>query len=188
MKINFPRHILYLTIFSILMIISAIWFAADALIPMGKEYRKNKMILKKERLDLQRHQDFYNETLEVYNDTKSKNRAIIEAFENRFDPQRFKAKYSRFFIDLSISKASDPAKNDWYEVYEVKTTSKIKSPVNFYDFLDALNKSKWIIGVTFPIDFRRDGELIYSSFKMQVYKKSEENNATHSEKPEAEKS
>ena len=190
MKISFPRHILYLTLFSILMIVLSVWFATSKLIPMGKEYRKNRITLKKEKIDLQRHQDYYNQTLELFNRTKSKNRHIIEAFENDFDPQRFRANYSKYFIDLSLSKASDVNQSDWYEVYEVQTTSKIKSPTNFYDFLEALNKSDWIVGVTFPINFVREGELIHSSFKMQVYKKSNENNTTKSaapKKPAAEK-
>ncbi len=181
MKISFPRHILYLTLFSIFMIIFTIWFAMDKLIPMGKEYRKNHIKLKKEKIDLARYQDFYDKTLKHFNQTKAKNRHIIEALENRFDPTRFKTKYGKYFIDLSLSKISDANQSKWYEIYEVQTTSKIKSPTNFYNFLEALNKSEWIIGVTFPIDFTREGELIHSSFKMQVYKKSDETNSTANE-------
>ena len=187
MKISFPRHILYLTIFSIVMIIFAIWFATAKLIPMGKEYRKNRITLKKEKIDLQRHQEFYDQTLALFNKTKTKNRHIIEAFENRFDPERFKSKYGTYFIDLSLSKADDINKTEWYETYEVQTTSKIKSPTNFYDFLTAVNKSEWIVGITFPIKFVREGELIHSSFKMHVYKKVNENNTTKTKKYEEEK-
>ena len=178
MKISFPRHILYLTIFSIVMIIFTVWFATAKLIPMGKEYRKNRLTLKEEKRDLARYQDYHDKTLELFNQTKTKNRHIIAAFENDFDPNRFQNSYGKYFIDLSLSKVHDANQSDWYEVYEVQTTSKIKSPTNFYDFLSALNKSDWIIGVTFPIDFSREGELIHSSFKMQVYKKAKENNTT----------
>ncbi len=178
MKINFPRHILYLTLFSILMIILSIWFATAKLIPMGKEYRKNRITLKKEKVDLARYQEYHDKTLELFNQTKTKNRHILEAFKNDFDPQLFKSKYGKYFIDLSLSKVHDANKSEWYEVYEVQTISKIKSPTNFYDFLSAINKSDWIVGVTFPIDFVREGELIHSSFKMQIYKKSKDNNTT----------
>ena len=143
---------------------------------MGKEYRTNRLTLKKEKIDLARYQDYYDKTLELFNKTKTKNRHIIEAFNTDFDPNRFQNTYSKYFIDLSLSKLSDANKSDWYEVYEVQTTSKIKSPTNFYDFLSAVNKSEWIIGVTFPIDFSREGELIHSSFKIEVYKKAEDNN------------
>ena len=52
MKIKFPRHIVYLTFFTIFMIIFAIWFSTTKLIPMGKEYRKSRLVVKKERIDL----------------------------------------------------------------------------------------------------------------------------------------
>lgn len=174
MKINFPRHILYLTLFSVLMVIFSIWFATGKLIPMGREYKKSRLMLKKERLDLRRYKDFHEETLHTYNQTKTKNRLIIKAFDNKFNPENFKSKFSKYFINLSIHEASKKASKEWYDTYEVNTTSKITSPTSFYSFLDALNKSEWIVGVSFPINFSKDGELIHSSFTMEVYKKTKE--------------
>ena len=178
MKISFPRHILYLTLLSIFLLIFAIWFATQKLIPMGKEHRANRIILKKERLDLARYREYHDKTKQLYNETKSKHRHIIEAFETPFDMQRFKSEYGKYFIELSLSKLGDSNTSKWYEIYEVQTLSKIQSPVSFYDFLSAINKSAWIVGVTFPIDFTKEGELIRSSFKMQVYKKVSDENAT----------
>ena len=180
MKISFPRHIVYTVVFTIFMIIFSIWFASAKLIPMGKNYRQNKLELKKEKADLQRYQDFYNKTLDIYNKTKTKNRHIIEAFENQFNPEKFKKQYSKYFISLNVSKIKQKESKQWYDIYEVNTTSKIKSPGSFYKFLDAVNKSDWIIGITFPIDFKREGELIHSSFKMEVYKKAPKKKAEKS--------
>ncbi len=175
MKISFPRHIVYTSIFTIVMIIFSVWFALEHLVPMGKEYRVNRIELKKEQADLERYENFYETTLQTYNKTKQKNRPIIEAFDNSFDKERFQKQYAKFFINLSVTKSQNPQKEKWYEIYEVNTTSQIKSPKSFYDFLDAINKSPWIVGVTFPINFVREGELIHSSFKMKVYKKSDTN-------------
>jgi len=161
------------------LIIFAIWFATVKLIPMGKDYRKNKIILKKEQVDLQRYEDFHKQTLQTFNETKQKNRHIIQAFENKFQSKKFIAIYSKYFIDLKLSKAQQSQKNQWYEVYDVNTTSKIKSPKNFYDFLDALNKGEWIVSVDFPIHFQREGELLHSSFSMKVYKKSPQTTPTN---------
>ncbi len=180
MKISFPRHLLYLTLFSIFMIVFAIWFATEKLIPLGREYKKERLTLKKEKIDLQRYQDFYDNTLSIYNQTKRKNRNIIEAFETPFDAQKFQKKYTKYFIELHLSKVVPDKKEKWYEIYEVNTTSKLKSPSGFYRFLDSLNKSDWIVGVTFPIRFVREGELIHSSFRMHIYKKNDEKNTTKS--------
>jgi hypothetical protein len=56
-----------------------------------------------------------------------------------------------------------------FTIYEVNTTSKINSPKVFYNFLDSINKSDWIIGVNFPINFKREADMIRSSFTMRVY-------------------
>jgi hypothetical protein len=58
------------------------------------------------------------------------------------------------------------------------TTSQINSPKSFYDFLDAVNKSDWIISVNFPISFKREAEMIRSSFTMKVYAVAEDNNTS----------
>jgi len=184
MKINFPRHTVYTISFTIFLIIFAVWFAVGVLIPKGKDYRKNRTILLKEKADLQKYDDFYKKTLSIYNKKKSKNRYIIEALQDKFDPQRFVKEYQKHFIALSLSKVQYSGKTDIYDIYEVNTTSKIKSPTNFYNFLDAINKSQWLIEITFPINFTREGELIYSSFKMHVYKKSKDTNKTITKKEE----
>jgi len=184
MKISFPRHTVYTISFTVFLIIFAIWFAVGVLIPKGKDYRKDRTTLLKEKADLKKYNDFYQTTLSTYNKKKSKNRYIIEALENNFDAQRFVKKYQKHFITLSLSKVQPIGKTNIYDIYEVNTTSKIKSPTNFYNFLDAVNKSKWLIEVTFPIKFTKEGELIHSSFKMHVYKKSRDTNETFQKKEE----
>jgi hypothetical protein len=69
-----------------------------------------------------------------------------------------------------LSKLKNSSKDDEFISYEVNTSSQISSPKSFYDFIEALNKADWIIGVNFPITFKRDGELIQSSFTMKVYR------------------
>jgi hypothetical protein len=59
--------------------------------------------------------------------------------------------------------------NGSFKVYEVNATTKITSPQTFYQFLEKINKSDWIIGVDFPIHFERDGDKIKSSFTMKVH-------------------
>ena len=56
-----------------------------------------------------------------------------------------------------------------FTTYDVNTTSLINSPKSFYNFLEAVNKSDWIVAVNFPITFKRDAEMINSSFTMKVY-------------------
>ncbi|WP_229860119.1 hypothetical protein [Candidatus Sulfurimonas baltica] len=134
--------------------------------------------LNKESLELRQLEDFSYETEVILQKLKSDNRHIITAFQTDFDAQRFKKQHGTFFSSLSLSKHSKIDDEEGFAVYEVNTTSEISSPESFYAFLDAVNKSDWIISVNFPINFKRDGEIISSSFTMKVYNNKKDLNTT----------
>lgn len=180
MKINISRQYLYVLLISFFLFLFVLIFAFLVLIPEGKEYRETRLELKKTAKELQKYQDFNDETMQTLKNLQSENRHIITAFDNIFDPDRFEKAHKSYFSALSLSKISKSKEEKEFVVYEVNTTSQISSPKNFYDFLDALNKSDWIIGANFPIDFKRDGEMIKSSFRMKVYCNNRETNATAS--------
>jgi hypothetical protein len=144
-------------------------FSFSFLIPEGKEYRIKRAELKKENIELQKYKNFRDEVLEKLNKLNTENRRIITAFDKEFDLLRFKKMHSGYFNSLVIKKKVQVEDEEGFNVYEVNTTSQINSPTNFYDFLDAVNKSDWIISVNFPINFKRDDEVISSSFTMKVY-------------------
>jgi esterase/lipase len=156
-------------------------FAFVLLIPEGKTYRIKRLELKKEQKEYKKYKTFYDETLTTLQELQSKNRHIIDAFDNVFYPERFEKQYKKHFSSLKLSKLSRKEDEDGFAVYAVRTRSHINSPKNFYDFLDDINKADWIIGVNFPINFVRDGEMIESSFTMKVYVNNKDKNATASE-------
>ncbi len=180
MKINISRHYLYILLSSLFMLLLILLFSFLVLIPKGKDYREQRTELKKSNVKLQKYQDYHDTVYAKLKDLQSKNRHIITAFENRFDAKKFQKEHKNYFSSLSLSKISKDKDEGEFAVYEVNTTSRISSPKNFYNFLDAVNKSDWIIGVNFPITFKRDGENISSSFTMKVYCNKEDTNATAS--------
>jgi len=112
---------------------------------------------------------------------QSENRHIISAFDTAFDIERFEKQYKSHFTSLDISKLQSLDNQEGFSVYEVNTSSHISTPATFYKFLDAINKGDWIIGINFPLEFKREGDQIKSSFTMKVYSNSPETNATASE-------
>jgi len=178
MKINISRQHLYLLGMSVLLLIFVLVFSFASLIPKGKEYRKDRIELRKEMKELRRYQDFHNATQDKLKQLQSDNRHIISAFKAIFNPDRFEKQFRTHFTFLKLSKLEHQGLEQEFVVYEVNTSSHISSPKSFYSFLDAVNKSDWLIGVNFPIDFKRDGELIRSSFTMKVYCNPRDNNTT----------
>jgi len=160
-------------------------FSFTVLIPQGKEYRIKKADLSKENKELRLLQNFNDETFELLKELQQENRNIITAFKANFDVERFEKQHKSYFTNLRIIEVIQSTPQEGFSVYEVNTTSKITSPSSFYEFLDAVNKSDYIIDINFPIEFKREGEYINSSFTMNVYANSPETNATTPE-PESE--
>jgi hypothetical protein len=174
------RHYLYILLFSLFLFLFVLLFAFLVLIPKGKEYRQERLALKKSSIELQKYQDFHDEVYEKLKDLQSKNRHIITAFDEQFNPQRFVKENKSYFASLKLSKLATMPDEEGFSVYEVNTSSHISSPANFYSFLDGINKSDWIIGVNFPIVFKREGEMIASSFRMKVYCNKSDTNTSKS--------
>jgi len=180
MKTKISRQHIYLLVTSLFLFIFVLVFSFAVLIPKGQEYRVKRIELKKIRQEFREYRDFHDEMQEKLQNMQAKHRYIITAFKSTFNPQRFEKQNKEHFIALNIKEINRIKSKTIFAVYEVNTTSKLSSPQGFYDFLDAVNKSDWIIGVNFPIDFKRDGDLIKSSFTMQVYSNNNESNATAS--------
>jgi len=169
MKINMSAPNIYLLVLSTVLLLFVLLFSFLVLIPKGKQYREQRIELKKANYELRRYQNFNDKILEKLKKLQAKNRHVIVAFKTIFNPDRFEKQNTNYFKSLKLSKVDIINKKDEFDIYEVNTTSKINSPESFYKFLDALNKSDWIVGVNFPIDFKRDGNFIKSSFTMKVF-------------------
>lgn len=178
MKINISRQNIYLLAVSIFLLIFVLLFSFLVLIPEGKKYREQRIELKKENRELRKYQNFNDETLEHLKELQSENRHIITAFETEFNAARFEKKHKNYFSSLVVSKQITQANEGEFTVYDVNTSSHISSPQTFYSFLEAVNKSDWIIGINFPINFKRDADLIKSSFTMKVYSINRDANKT----------
>ncbi len=169
MKINISRQNIYLLFLSVFLLIFVLIFSFFILIPEGKIYREKRSELNKQQRELRRYEKFNNSTFEKLKQLQSDNRHIITAFDTSFSAQKFEKLHKIYFNSLKLSKKTFKEKEDDFLVYEVNTTSSINSPQSFYNFLDAVNKGDWIIGVNFPINFKRDSKMIRSSFTMKIY-------------------
>jgi len=177
-KINISRQNLYLLAASVFLLIFVLVFSFAVLIPEGKNYRIKRTELKKMNIELRQLERYSDETRDILKKLQSDNRHIVTAFETVFDPDRFEKQYKSYFISLKLTKKAKIGIEDGFTVYEVNTTSHISSPKSFYDFLDAINKSDWIIGVNFPINFKRDGDILSSSFTMKAYSNKKDSNSS----------
>lgn len=175
---NISRQSIYILSLSLLLLSFVLIFSFSVLIPNGKEYRIKKANLNKEYQKLKQLSDFSYETSTIYQKLQAEHGHIITAFDTPFSISRFEKQHRGFFTSLKLSKLQQKENEDNFSVYEVNTSSEISSPKSFYKFLEAVNKSDWIVGVNFPINFKRDSEMIKSSFTMRVYSNNKDSNTT----------
>lgn len=163
------RQTVFVIILSLFLLAGVVSFSFFFLIPKGKEYRSLRLESKKEFQQLELAQNRFDITNNRLKDLEKQNAHTIGAFEKTFDPGRFERLYKKEFTDLYLTEITTFETNGSFKVYEVNATSKITSPQSFYNFLENVNKSEWVIGVNFPIHFERDGDQIRSSFTMKVH-------------------
>ncbi len=144
-------------------------FVVIFFIPAGKAYKKEHKVYMQKMYLLDQSQEAHDQTLDNLKELQAKNRAIITAYGNLFDPQAFDRQYSRYFKRLKLTAMKKGNKEDIFDTYAVTTTSDIRTPLDFYEFLKAVNKSENIISIEFPINFKADGNVIQATFHMKVY-------------------
>ncbi len=178
MKSNLSRQSIYLLAVSLFLLVFVLVFSFAILIPEGKDYRIKRNELSIENLELKQLSDFAVEKEVILQKLRSEHLHTIKALETEFNPERFIKQHRTYLSSLDVFKMDALEEEDGFSVYEVNTTSEINSPKGFYNFLDSLNKSDWIIAVNFPINFNREGEMIKSSFTMRVYNNKSDSNTT----------
>jgi len=183
-KFHISRQMIYILALAVVFLMVVFIFAFAFLIPSGKAYRVARLDVKKISYQVDVIQNEYDKIYENLKELQTDNRHILTAYKSIFNPERFIKMNKSYFKSFTLSQLSGPSTEGEFAVYEVNTSSLIESPQGFYDFLDGVNKSDNIIGVNFPIDFKRDGNLIKSSFTMHVYIASVKKKKESSEKEE----
>ncbi len=168
-SMKMSRQTVYLLFITISLLIFVLVFAFFVLIPSGQEYRNARSVANKHTSELNQFEQVNEETQKELSGLQEKHKNVIKAFDNKFNPKNFTTENRKYFQNLTLTKIAKVDRQSPFDLYEVNATSKIDSPVVFYDFLDSLNRGSWVIGVNFPIHFQKEGEFIISSFTMRVY-------------------
>ena len=150
---------IFLTLFSIGLIIA----------PSIKLFKKNQIEYYKTKNDLKNIKRKYEEKTIELKKLKQQNKKIILAFQREFSKKNFILFASKYMNIKSIKELNTSI----YKKEFIKTSYLIKAviqtPQNFYDFIDALKKYKYIIKAYFPVDFEKKNKIILI-FKIEQYR------------------
>lgn len=98
------------------------------------------------------------------------NRKILAALNRDFDKNNFKNFASKYMNIINVKEINSSIyKNDFIKT-SYMVSAIIKTPKNFYDFIDALKNYKYVIRAYFPVNFEKKDESIALTFKIEHYK------------------
>jgi len=164
--IDVIKNFLFFTFYIIITLIAIAFIIA----PSIKIFKKHQSYYFETKQTYLLAKSQYNQTLASLNQLKKQNAHILAAFRREFDVNNFKNFASAFMKIKKIQKDKTSVyKNDFIKtIYYID--ANIKSPKNFYDFVDALKKYKYIIRVYFPIDFKKVNDSIDLRLKIEHYR------------------
>lgn len=164
--IDVIKNFAFFTLYIIITLLAIAFLIAPAVKTFKKDQKKYYAIKSQYDATL----NTYNQTLKELNALKKKNAKILSALRRDFDTTNFK-NFSSKYMDIKEIKEVNQSV---YKEDFIKTTyiakAKIKSPKNFYDFIDALKNYKYVLRVYFPINFQKDKENIDLTLKIEHFK------------------
>jgi len=158
-------------LFFILFLLITLLFVAFLISPAIKNFKDIKTNYYQKKYEFEVTTKVYKQKLQSLNALKNKNRKILNVLKRDFNTKNFKLFASKYMQITSIKEINSTD----YKGEFLKTTyivqSKITSPKNFYDFIDALKNYKSLLRVYFPIDFIKNNDSsINLTLKLEHYK------------------
>ena len=165
-KIDLMKLLLFLIIF--LVVTFGLIFIL--IIPNIKEHRMLKAEHKRVLVHKTRVENLFLEREAELSKLKAENAHVIKAFRHSFAHDEFVEYARKFFSDVHLAQTSQSGYKKEFMEYELNVTSALKTPTNFYHFLEGLNRYNNIVQADFPIHLESSNkEHITSTFKLKVY-------------------
>lgn len=164
-KIDLMKLLLFLMTF----IIITFSFVFLLIIPNVKDHRVLQAEHKRVLVHKTRVENLFLERESELGKLKSENSHAMNAFKHPFTQEEFIQYAAKFFTQVSLVEITKSDYQKEFVEYELNVTSTLKTPKNFYNFLEGLNQYSNIVQADFPIHLEATQQDIASTFKLKVY-------------------
>ncbi|MBL0686756.1 MAG: hypothetical protein JJV95_05330 [Sulfurospirillum sp.] len=161
--------LLKLLIYLLVLMVIAFFMILFVIIPNIKEYRTSQTIYKRAFVYKMRVESTLNDRNSENSNLKKEHKYILTAFTHKFSIDSFTKYANKFFTNISIVEVNKKKYKKEFIEYELKISSNLKNPTNFYRFLEGLNRYENIIQADFPIYIESKPNKMSSSFNIKVY-------------------
>ena len=164
--IDIVKNFIFLTVFTIITLLAVFLIIS----PVTDNFRQTKKEYYETKHKLEIITSEYKEKVKKLKKIKNINQKVLDAFKKDFNEKSFKSFVSSYMKIYSIKKI-DSIK---FQKSFIKTTyiteSTIKTPKNFYDFINAIKNHQYIVRVYFPHKFIKHNKEINLTLKIEHYK------------------
>lgn len=94
----------------------------------------------------------------------------LSAFKNDFDEKSFLSEAGKYFQNIKLIPKSDKKSESGLQIYAFKADFDARTPVQFYKFVDALQKMDNVVKINFPVILDAKNNTIHLQFNMSVYR------------------
>jgi len=167
MRLTPSDESIFLLALSTFLLILILLFSFLILVPKMQNYRTQDIKLQEITSTLNTYKKIKQQLSLSLEKSKITNQHLLAALKQDFDIEVFYNKYKNYFKTMQICKEKSPKEYDLYDINTILDKSSYKI---FYNFIDSINKSKWIIKIDTPIRLKRDTKNdIDISFSIKVY-------------------
>jgi len=164
--IDVIKNFLFFTFFIVLTLFSIGLIIA----PSIRIFKKNQNLFFKEKNEFETLKNKFLQKNNELKKLKIENKKIIASLNRNFDKNNFKIFASKYINITNIKEINSSVyKNDFIKT-SFLVDAIIKSPKNFYEFIDALKNYKYVVKAYFPVNFEKKDENIALTFKIEYFK------------------
>jgi uncharacterized membrane protein YhiD involved in acid resistance len=101
---------------------------------------------------------------------EKKYNTALSAFKKDFSEEEFLALAKKYFTNVKLIPGDKKKTENGLQIYKFTADFSARTPVKFYQFIDAVNKMENVVKINFPIELEAQDRNIVLKFNMSVYK------------------
>ncbi len=164
-KINVVKLLIFLLVFIVLVFFMILF----VIIPNARDHKELRLVHKKAFAHNMRIENILNDRNIELSNLSIENRRTITSFMHDFSAENFIRYASKFFSEATLVQIDKKAHKEKFIVYELKVVTSIKSPTNFYQFLEGLSRYENVVQAGFPIHMESNESKISTVFTIKVF-------------------
>lgn len=156
-------------IFILVFLITVMLFVFLVVIPSIKTFKSKKAHYLHQLKMEERLRSKQTTLQQEYNRTVAKYAEKLKAFEHPFDKNAFLETAGHYFNHVTLTAQGAKKSESGLQIYRFQADFDANTPLQFYHFVDALQKMESVVKINFPIEVDAQNSKIHLRFNISVY-------------------